>query len=113
MKTKNTVTSTQAKAIARLLNKMADHGFKLDLTSNGEFTSCYVVNDWIGAYKHMTSGSKASIVVLNPKGDSLRMFLEFDECRDSMLSDFSSQNVFLKSLARELLEPLRKRAVLS
>lgn len=101
----------QGRVLAFVLNEFKNLNLRLDLTNNGEYTNAYVENDWGNALLHLKSGNKATIVVLDQSGSSLRLYFEFDRTDEkSILADATSNSFYLKKLAIDYMEMAYKES---
>lgn len=96
-------TVLEANVVAHILEQLQENGFKLELTNNGEYTHAYVENEWGNALLHLRSGHKATIVVLDCNGVSLRLYFEYN-ATDSILVDATSNSLYLLEIARSFVK---------
>lgn len=96
-------TVMEAKVVAHTLEQLQENGFKLELTNNGEYTHAYVENEWGNALLHLKSSHKATIVVLDRNGASLRLYFEYN-ATDSILVDCTSNSLDLVETAHSFVK---------
>lgn len=96
-------TVLEANVVAHTLEQLQESGFKLELTNNGEYTHAYVENEWGNALLHLRSGNKATVVVLDHNGVSLRLYFEYN-ATDSILVDATSSSSYLLEIARSFVK---------
>lgn len=99
----NTTTILEANVISHTLEQLQGNGFNLELTNNGEYTHSYVENEWGNALLHLKSSHKATIVVKDRKGFSLRLYFEYN-ATDSILVDCTSNSRDLIETARSFVK---------